>query len=531
MDEKVDVVVIGSGVSGLLACSLLSRLGKKVLLLERHNIVGGYLQGFERKGFVFDSAIHWLNQYNDEGTITQVFSMLGKDYPKPQPMKRIQNHITSSHRYLLSSNPEELKNQLIEDFPHEKDGIERFFKVARKIAAVSKKFNQFFQSVETKAWYEMPFFRMKQLSIIYPLIPYALHSGDEGIKKGLSKFFTDPNLQDLFCTERDLLSCLFPIAWAYNGDYQNPPIGGSQVIPKWLQTQINPDLAEIRLSCDVTRFEWEGDKISGVYFTHRAKEQLVKTDYVIAACDAPFLYQQLVPQQHVPRDFFKKLEEAELYSSSVTLSIALDCPAEDLGFGHELTLICEEGISRDEHSAGNPHTAAISVLAPSVRDKSLCPPSTGTLTVYVPAWIDYEQEWQTTKNSKGQYVRTDAYKALKQQFAEIVLDRVCANMCVDLRKHILFMEIATPITYHRYTRNFQGTMMGARPGKKNMQSKIAHYQTPVSNLIIGSQWAELGGGVPIAVKSGFNASLMVLKKSDPTKFRTLLNAFKHKLPI
>ncbi len=93
------------------------------------------------------------------------------------------------------------------------------------------------------------------------------------------------------------------------------------------------------------------------------------------------------------------------------------------------------------------------------------------------------------------------------------------------------MEIATPITYQRYTRNYQGTMMGARPGKKNMQSKIAHYQTPVSNLIIGSQWAELGGGVPIAVKSGFNAALMILKKSDQIKFKQLLTAFKKGIPI
>lgn len=69
-------------------------------------------------------------------------------------------------------------------------------------------------------------------------------------------------------------------------------------------------------------------------------------------------------------------------------------------------------------------------------------------------------------------------------------------------------------------------MMGTRPGKKNMQSKIAHYRTPVKNLIVGGQWAELGGGVPIAVKTAFNASLIVLKKWDKPKFKKLLNAYK-----
>lgn len=531
MSEKKDVVIIGAGVSGLLAACILSRMGKNVLILEKHNIIGGYLQGFERKGFVFDSAIHWLNQYNDEGTITRVFRMLNSNFPKPQPMQRIQLHLTNKHRYLLSDKPDELKKQLILDFPHEKKGIEKFFKAAKKIANVSLKFHAFFQSVESKPKWQMPFFRMKQLSIIYPLIPYALYGGDKGVQKGLAKFFKDPDLLSLFCTERDLLSCLFPIAWAYNKDYQNPPIGGSQAIPKWLESQLNMKHAEIRLSSDVTGFEWEDDKISGVYYTHRTKTNFVACDYVIAACDAPFLYKELVPEKYVPKDFFNILSEAELYSSSVTLSIALNCPAEALGFGHELTLICEDENSRDEHSSGDPHKSAISVLAPSVRDKTLCPEGTGTLTIYVPAWLNYENEWMTEKNSKGQFVRTEAYKELKQRFADIVLDRVSEKMSKDLREHILFMEVATPITYQRYTRNYQGTMMGARPGKKNMQSKIAHYQTPVSNLIIGSQWAELGGGVPIAVKSGFNAALMILKKSDQIKFKQLLTAFKKGIPI
>lgn len=528
MDEKVDVVVIGSGVSGLLAACLLSRMGKKVVVLEKHNIIGGYLQGFERKGFVFDSAIHWLNQYNEVGTITRVFQMLGSDYPKPQPMQRIQLHVTNKHQYLLTDNPEELRMQLIHDFPHEEKGINRFFKAARKIAAVSLKFHAFFQTIEAKPSWQIPFFRMKQLAIIYPLIPYALYGGNEGVKKGLAKFFKDPDLLSLFCTERDLLSCLFPIAWAYNKDYQNPPIGGSQVIPKWLQTQLNMKNAEIRLSCDATHFEWDNQVISGVYYKHRTKEHLIKTDFVIAACDAPFLYKNLLPEKFVPNDFFQKLNNSELYSSSVTLSIALNCPAESLGFGHELTLICEEENTRDEHSSGDPHRSAISVLAPSVRDKTLCPEGMGTLTVYVPAWLEFENEWNTTKNSSGQYVRTEAYKALKQQYADIILDRVSSSMNCNIRDHILFMEVATPITYERYTRNYRGTMMGARPGKKNMQSKIAHYQTPVENLIIGSQWAELGGGVPIAVKSGFNAALIYLKKHDSKNYNRLISAFRNK---
>ena len=99
--------------------------------------------------------------------------------------------------------------------------------------------------------------------------------------------------------------------------------------------------------------------------------------------------------------------------------------------------------------------------------------------------------------------------------AEILLQRIEVKVAPNLRSHILFYEVATPFTHLRYTGNKNGTMMGARPGKENMKAGVAHYRTPVKNLLLGSHWAELGGGVPIAVKAGFNAALLVFKDEQP----------------
>ena len=94
MSEKhFDVIIIGAGISGLTAAALLSKAGKSVCVLERHRLIGGYLQGFERKGFIFDTAIHWLNQYAEEGSVTHVFDYLGNDYPRALKMTNIHRHI------------------------------------------------------------------------------------------------------------------------------------------------------------------------------------------------------------------------------------------------------------------------------------------------------------------------------------------------------------------------------------------------------------------------------------------------------
>jgi prolycopene isomerase len=314
------------------------------------------------------------------------------------------------------------------------------------------------------------------------------------------------------------------VAWAYNSDYQNPPIGGSQAFPRWLETKIDGATgSRILLSADVKEIFTEQGAFKGIRYVQRHKEYKAYSNYLIAACDVEQLYKNLLPEAKFSAPLLEKLKGSEMYSSSVTLSIALNCPAEDLGFGSELTLISNDSSSRDEHSGGDPHKAAISVLAPSVRDKTLCPPDKGTLTLYVPAWMNYENFWRTERKENGEFVRTEAYKALKEAYAQIILDRVSEKMCPNLREHIEFYEVATPITYYRYTRNREGTMMGTRPGKINMQNKIAHYKTPVKGVLVGGHWAELGGGVPIATKAAYNASLMVLKDLNRAKYDELVN--------
>jgi prolycopene isomerase len=156
-----------------------------------------------------------------------------------------------------------------------------------------------------------------------------------------------------------------------------------------------------------------------------------------------------------------------------------------------------------------------------MRDKSLAPVNHGTLTLYMPACMDYKNEWGTQLDIFGKRVRGEAYQQLKKDVADILINRVEDKIAPGLRAHILFYEVATPVTHWRYTGNKNGTMMGARPGRKNMKNKISHYKTPVKNLILGGHWAELGGGVPIAAKAGANASLLILQKENPQAFRSL----------
>jgi prolycopene isomerase len=229
----------------------------------------------------------------------------------------------------------------------------------------------------------------------------------------------------------------------------------------------------------------------------------------------------MLPPELIKESFKEKLRGAKLYSSSVTVSIALDCPAEALGFGEELIFVTRDDVSKSAHCDGNPHTSAISILAPAQRDKSLAPEGFGTLTLYVAGEISQNNNWMAEKDETGNFIRGEAYKKHKQEYAEILIKRISDRMCPELKSHILFYDIATPITHLRYTGNKSGSIMGAKPGKHNMQSRIAHHQTQVDRLILGGHWSELGGGVPIAVKAGINASLVILKKENKEAYKAV----------
>jgi prolycopene isomerase len=526
-----DIAIIGAGVGGLTAGALLSKAGFSVCVLEKEPHVGGYLAGFRRKDFRFDTAIHWLNQCNADGLVCRLFDALGSDHPRPVQQQRIRRYKGDSFDYLLTNNPDEWRDQLIAEYPADKKGIIRFFRAAKKLGKSFKNYSAIFRSEETMNLPERMWNKKRLLEFVIPFIPFITYSGEKGLKKGLNRFFKNEAIHRIFSSEVELLSCLVPIGWAYYGDFQSPPPGGGQVIPEWLEHVIRFYENDIHCKCQVKQVLLENNTVKGVSFEHRGSDYQVNCKYVIAANDVETLYEKMLPEGAIPARLKHKLRQAEMYSSSVTISIALDCPAELLGFNEELVHIASEQARFEDHQSGDPAKSEISILAPSLRDKSMAPEGHGTLTLFMPAYMEFSDNWHTEKDAEGNYIRNDAYQQLKTEIAEIIISRVEEKVAPGLRSHILFYDVATPVTHHRYTGNKNGTMMGAKPGRENMQNKIAHYRTPVKNLLLGGHWAELGGGVPIAVKAGTNAALLILKKENKSAFRSLAQYLDNKIAL
>ncbi len=522
---EYDVIIIGAGVSGLTLGGMFAKQGMKCCIVEKEPIPGGYMAGYLKDEFHFDTAIHWLNQFGKNGIAHRSFSFIGEDYPHPEQLTRIQYYISKNYKILLQPDLELVKADFIHHFPDEVKGITKFFKHAEQLAKLSLKMSDYTRSSQTMSFFEMVLFYTRTFPFFLPMLKHIKYAGDDGMKKGLSKYFKGDAIKDVFSSERDLLSCLFPFAWAKNNDYYSTPKGGSVAFVKWLMEKNKSNGNDIILNTEVKSIIIEGEKAVGINAVQQSENIQLKAKYVVAASDLLSLYRKLLPEKAVWKQKILKLEKSVLYKSAFTLSVALDCAAEDLGFGEELIVLSKNNLERHKHEDSNPDHSKLNLVSPSVRDKSVCPENQGLVIIYMPADMEKYDYWKTDTTKNGKQIRGEKYYEFKDIIAKKLLQRMDDEINPEFSKHVLFYETATPFTYERYTFNFRGSIMGTRPCKENMKNKVASHFTEINNLFVGGQWAELGGGLPTTSRSAMNTFLIIMRKENKKRFKTLTKYF------
>jgi prolycopene isomerase len=311
------------------------------------------------------------------------------------------------------------------------------------------------------------------------------------------------------------MAVMVSLAWAYSGDVQACPRGGSAALADWLATRIAADGGQIALRRRVAQVLLDGTgQAAGVQLEDGRR---IAARYVIAACESHTLYERMLPDGAVPARLRRALQQADRQHSCFNVFLGLDCDPSAFGLGEEALHLTRSEQRRCEHSGGDPQRSLITLLAPSLRDPSLAPPGQGTMIVHMPARFADHDHWATGPDRE----RGAGYRQLKTEIADILLDRVAAAVAPRLREHIVVKEIATPITYWRYTGNLHGSISGVMPTGRNIRAGVAHQKTPVKRLLLGGHCAVYGGGVPMAVRSGANAALIVLHDLNHAGYREL----------
>jgi len=131
-----DAIVIGSGAGGMSAALKVARCGFSVLLLEAMPSFGGYLNSFRRKGYSFDTGLHFIGELARGESFWSLLHELGID----ESLKFIELTPDGFDRYVfpdfelrLCKGKERFLERLVAQFPKEERGIRKFFEVFDKI--------------------------------------------------------------------------------------------------------------------------------------------------------------------------------------------------------------------------------------------------------------------------------------------------------------------------------------------------------------------------------------------------------------
>jgi all-trans-retinol 13,14-reductase len=521
MNNKYDAIVIGSGIGGLATATILTKVGKKkVLVIEQHWELGGLTHEFKRKGkFSWDVGLHYIGKMEDGGLGGNIFNFITDKKLKWNELPHeFEKFIYPDFSFTVPANEKEYIEKLCSQFPEETNAIKQYFKDIKKAS------------------------KWAQLKMIADLVPdfigffirvWNRFTGKLALsttKEYLDKNFKNPKLKALLVSQ-----------W---GDYGLPPAksaflihstivthylqgavypeGGAGTIAEAAQSIIESNGGKCLLSTEVTRLIMENNKIVGVEAQHKRGEkqiEIFESPIVVSSTGALHSYSKFL-KDSIPKSYLENIKKIPKGKSAVTLYIGLKKDPSELGFKGENNWIYES-YNHDDEAAnsdntmikGNPKACYLSF--PSLKNKSA---KGHTAEIISFANFDSFAEWENTKWKK----RGSDYEDLKKIISEGLINLVEKHY-PGFKDLIEYMELSTPLTYIELSGRSNGEFYGLAATPERYKLEWLGAKTPLKNFYLsGSDVMSLG--IMGALMGGVAAAACILEPAGFPKIMKAVNA-------
>lgn len=304
--QDIDHVIVGSGLSGLYLGSLLSKLGRRVLILEQHYVAGGCTHTFKDQGFEFDTGVHYVGQ----ATQLQAMMDFGAGRQGAFTMRRsgaedgtnVYNEIhVGGKAFRFRPGRENFIQDLVAKFPEEEVAIRSFFReVLLGVAAMGLVTSK--QMVPGCVWNSLlavpgPARWLKNRYVERTLAQVLEDTGvkDDYLKAVLSAEFGDYGVLPEECPFFLHAVILFHYIWE-GGFY---PDGGSDAFATALVPEIFAAGGSVMVRAPVTKIIVEGGRAIGVEV--KGKHVIKAKHSVISAAGAEVTYRKLLSEIDVQK--------------------------------------------------------------------------------------------------------------------------------------------------------------------------------------------------------------------------------------
>jgi len=529
-----DVVVVGGGMAGLTSAAYLAKKGHKVMLCEQSDKVGGLMNSFTYKGFIFDGGIRALE---NSGIVFPMLKQLGID------VEFIKNRITiaveDKQVYIDSKESLIEYEQFLGDlFPNHKADISKIILEIKKVM----------DYMDILYEIDNPLFLDDKNDIGYvtkTLLPWffkflttigKIEKLDVPVNEYLKKFTNNQSLIDVI-TQHFFCETPAFFALSYFSLYQdyNYPLGGMGTIPDKMADVIFESGGLIETNCLINQIDGKNRILID------EKGQKIHYKKLIWAANSQSLYHSLDLNSITNSSSLTKIKaQKELVLSKkggdsiLTVYMTLDVAASEIqnsmsehvfytpkktGLSNEDYLETKQELKVNGQFTDNIKiifkwvneylkTTTYEISCPAIRDLALAPMGKTGLIISTLFNFDLVNHIKTL----------GYYSEFKKLCETLIYEMILTTILKDVEVSQVDGFSSTPLTIKERTKNADGAITGWAftnapiPAINQLSKVAASIKTPIPNIYQAGQWSFSPSGLPISILTGKLAADKIAKE-------------------
>jgi all-trans-retinol 13,14-reductase len=485
LDNPYDMLVIGSGIGGLTAAACLSRMGKKVCVLEQHYTAGGFTHSYDRNGYEWDVGVHYIGDMGSPRTMgRRLFDHITDGELEWAPMDDHFDRIfLGQEHYDLVAGREAYRDALVANFPQEQEAIDQYFSYMRAVKSGIR-------------WHTM--------KKVLPALPSMLVSGLQARKTPEYFNATTREVLESLTSNQKLIAVLtgqwgdngLPpakssfiihslIAQHYiHGGYY--PIGGASRMAETIIPVIQQSGGEVFTYASVEEILVGKKGVTGVRMADGTE---ISAPIVISNAGVFNTFQDLLTEDVPQRaDYLARLGQVQPSMASICLYIGLQHTAEELDLPRTNLWIYPSENYEAEIAAFEADPEAefplVYVSFPSAKDPSFAAryPGRSTIEIVAPGPHAWFEAWADKPWGK----RGEDYEALKEKLSQRLLQKLYEKM-PQLEGKVDYYELSTSLSTDYFCRYKHGEIYGLDHTPQRFEQDWLKPKTEIPGLYLTGQ--------------------------------------------